>query len=196
MSDHQPPSAENKAAATPPPAPQPIPRDELVAQLIQLLRTGGAHPPISDVFRDLPAAAQGVRPADLPFSCWELLEHLRIAQQDILRFSQGPSAPSLTWPEDYWPATPAPPTPDAWDDSLAQLAADRTAFESLLLDPARDLTTPFPWGDGQTLLREALLIADHNAWHAGQVVLIRRLLGVWTPWQPPSQPPDASANDR
>src|SRR5262249_15593517 len=138
-----------------------------------------AHVDFEGTIRDLPAEIRGVRPEGLPYSCWELLEHLRLAQWDILEFSKSADHTSPKWPEGYLPETPPPPKPKAWDESVAAFRRDLKAMEDLVADPKSDLYTPFPWGKGQTLLREVLLVADHNAYHLGQLVLVRRLLGAW-----------------
>jgi hypothetical protein len=148
-------------------------------QLIELLHGGHAHTPFDNVVRGCPLELVGVRPANAPHSVWELLEHLRIAQNDILRFSQSADYVSPKWPEGYWPSTPAPRNKAQWDDSVRAFRDDLAEFESLLRDPEQDLFRRIPWGDGQTLLREALLLADHNSHHLGQMILVRRLLGAW-----------------
>ena len=114
-----------------------------------------------------------------PHSAWELLEHLRIAQHDILQFSKSANHVALKWPDDYWPSNPAPENKKQWDASVRSFHTDLKEIEALVLDPKQDLYHAFPWGDGQTLLREALLVADHNSHHLGQLLLVRRLLGVW-----------------
>ena len=119
------------------------------------------------------------RPAGLPHSAWELLEHLRITQNDILLFSIHAGYVSPSWPEGYWPGTAAPERVEQWDESVRLFRADRAAMEKLVLEEGRDLHAPFPWGDGQTLLREALLVADHTSYHLGQLLLVRRALGAW-----------------
>ena len=120
-------------------------------------------------------------PEGLPYSAWQLLEHLRIAQRDILEFSAPPEGgyKSLDWPKDYWSASTTPPSAASWDETLAAIEADGQSFAALLQQPGVDLHKPFGWGEGQTLLREALLIADHNSYHTGELVLLRRLLGIW-----------------
>ena len=148
-------------------------------QLIELLASGHAHATFDQAVRGFPIERAGIRPNGSPYSAWELLEHMRIAQNDILRFSQSADYVSPEWPEGYWPAHPAPAKPEDWADSVRAFRDDRATFESLLRDPARDLSERFPWGDGQTLLREVLVLADHNAYHLGQLVLVRKLLGVW-----------------
>jgi len=148
-------------------------------QLVQLLRGGHAHAAFDDIVHDFPPDQIGVRPSGLPYSAWELLEHLRIAQKDIVEFSRSAEHVSPKWPEGYWPKSPAPEHHNQWDESVKAVRADLAEFEAMVRDPAQDLNRAFPWGDGQTLLREALLIADHNSYHLGQLVLVRRLLGSW-----------------
>ncbi|TPG63801.1 DinB family protein [Hymenobacter nivis] len=147
-------------------------------QLLQLLEGRQAHLSFDAALEGLPAHLRGVQPANLPYSIWQLVDHIRIAQWDILEFSRDAAHQSPPWPAGYWTPDPAPATDAAWDEALAQIARDRAAFEALLHEPARDLYAPLAHGDGQTLLREALLIADHNAYHVGQIVLLRRLLGA------------------
>jgi hypothetical protein len=153
----------------------------LIKQLLALLQGGQAHADFEAVMRDFPAEHYGTLPANLPYSAWQILEHLRIAQRDILNFSAPPTGgyQHLAWPDDYWPKSPAPPSPEAWGNAIAAIRSDRAAFEALLQKPGADLYKPFRWGDGQNLLREALLVADHNAYHLGELIVIRRLLGTW-----------------
>ena len=152
---------------------------QLVRHLLELLRGGHAHTTFDDAVKGIPIAKAGVRPPGAAYSCWELVEHIRIAQHDILKFSQGPKWKSPKWPEGYWPKSPKPAGAAKWRKSLNAVRTDLKAFEKLLRERVGELETPFRWGDGQTLLREALLIADHNAYHIGQLVLVRRLLGIW-----------------
>ncbi|WP_074656159.1 DinB family protein [Terriglobus roseus] len=155
---------------------------ELKNQLKALLDGGQAHAKLDDAVTGIPAEAQGQVPQGLPYSPWQLLEHIRIAQRDILEFSDNTDGTykEMKWPDDYWPKSPVPPDAHAWDKSVAEMRKDRAAFEKLLAE--RDLTEPFPWGDGkQNLLREALLIADHESYHTGELIVTRRLLGVWQP---------------
>ena len=149
--------------------------------LLNLLEGGGAHRDIDFVFRGVPAELRGRRPVGLSYSLWELLEHLRITQRDILEFSRDPNYESPEWPAGYWPEQQAPPSGVAWKESLKTFIAERDEMVVMVRDPGNDLFTPFLWGEGQTLLREALLVADHNAYHLGQVVTVRRLLGCWPP---------------
>jgi uncharacterized damage-inducible protein DinB len=154
---------------------------ELKTQLKALLDGGQAHAKLDDAVNDMPFEKQGIVPDGLPYSAWQLLEHIRLAQKDILEFSDNAdgSYQQMKWPESYWPKDAAPPDEKAWDKSVAELKKDRAAFEKLLKD--RDLTEAFPWGDGQNLLREALLIADHESYHTGELIVTRRLLGEWKP---------------
>ena len=150
-------------------------------QLIALLQGGQAHATFDAAVKDLPADLRGTVPPNLPYSAWQLLEHMRITQRDILNFSAPPTGgyQPLEWPEGYWPKSAEPPTPHAWDQTIATIRSDAEKFEALLTKPDADLFKPFRWGDGQNLLREALLIADHNAYHLGEFVVLRRLLGAW-----------------
>jgi len=147
--------------------------------LLYLLRGGGAHVSFEQAFAGLPAKLRGARPRGLPFTAWRLLEHMRIAQSDILEFSRDSKHVSPEFPEDYWPAGDAPSNASAWEHSINSFRADRKAMEKLVADPKTDLSARIPHGTGQTILREALLVADHNAYHLGQVVVLRRLLGAW-----------------
>ena len=155
------------------------PSDPLRSHLIKLLRKSEAHAGFDKAVKGVPAAKMGARPEGLPHSAWEILEHIRLAQRDILEFSESPEYKERKWPDEYWPDSPEPAGAGQWDKSVRAILDDREAFIQLLNDPQRDLYQAFPWGDGQTLLREALLIADHNAYHVGELVLVRRLLGMW-----------------
>lgn len=150
-------------------------------QLIALLRGGQAHVTFDDAVKDFPAKLRGSIPSNLPYSAWQLLEHLRITQRDILNFSAPPTGGyhPIPWPDGYWPESQEPPSANAWEQSIAAVRTDLEHFEALIQNPKSDLYKPFRWGDGQNLLREALLIADHTAYHLGELVVLRRLLGVW-----------------
>ena len=148
-------------------------------QLLSLLRGGEAHAKFADVIKSFPPKLRGVIPDHLEHSAWMLLEHIRIAQWDILEFSRNPKHKSPKWPEGYWPKTQSPPTAAAWNKSVQKIRRDLKAMESLVANRKTDLFAPIPWGDGQTILREALLLADHNAYHLGQMLDLRRLLGAW-----------------
>lgn len=147
--------------------------------LLELLRGGGAHLTFDEAVKDLPAKLRGGKPPGQPHTPWRLIEHMRIAQWDILEFSRNPKHVSPKWPDEYWPAGDARPHAQDWDRSIRQFRADAKAMQDLVADPKSDLIKPFAHGDGQTLMREALLVADHNAYHLGQLVIIRRLLGAW-----------------
>ena len=144
--------------------------------LLELLRGGHAHLTIDKAVDDFPLDRMGIRPDGLPHSAWELLEHMRLAQLDILRFSQSADYVSPPFPEGYWPASPAPERESQWKASLRQFHKDSKDFELMVTDTSQDLYAPFPWGTGQTLLREVMMLADHNAYHLGQLVLVRKLV--------------------
>jgi hypothetical protein len=148
-------------------------------QLIETLNSGGAHASFDDAVDGLPAKLQGRTPTGMPHSPWMLLEHLRIAQADILDFCVNPKYVAPKWPEGYWPKTSVPPNEKAWDKSVAAFQRDLKAMQDLVKNPKTDLVAKIPWGEGQTILREALLVADHNAYHLAQIIDVRRLLGVW-----------------
>ena len=154
---------------------------ELKRQLTALLDGGQAHATFEDAVVGLPVKLRGVVPEGLPYSAWQILEHIRIAQQDILNFCAPPTGGyhAMKWPEAYWPKAAEPDSAEAWDRSVAAVGADLEKFKALILKPGADLAMPFVWGTGQNLLREALLIADHNAYHVGELVVLRRLLGAW-----------------
>ncbi len=152
---------------------------QLREHLVYLLDGGGAHAKFGDVVTDVPENLRGVKPDGLPHSAWMLLEHLRIAQWDILEFSRNPKHESPKWPEGYWPESEGPASSAVWNKSIQQFRKDLKAMQELVANPKTDLYARIPWGDGQTILREALLIADHNAYHLGQIVDVRRLLGGW-----------------
>ncbi len=150
-------------------------------ELIALLNGGQAHVTFDDAIKDFPSDLRGAVPPKLPYSAWQLLEHLRIAQRDILDFSAPPTGGyhSIPWPDGYWPKSPEPPSAHAWDATIAAIRKDQKLFEDLINKPTADLYKPFRWGDGQNLLREALLVADHNSHHLGELIVLRRLLGCW-----------------
>ena len=154
---------------------------EMRKHLLELLDGGHAHATFDDVLADFPAKLRGEVPKGLPHSGWMLLEHMRLAQWDILDFSHNPQYKVMKWPEDYWPKTPAPPDTAAWDQSVKSFRDDLDAMKKLVSDSKTDLFAKIPWGDGQTILREALLVADHNSHHLGQLIDVRRLLGIWKP---------------
>ena len=147
-------------------------------QLSQALDWDSAHQKFDDAVRDFPRELRGVRPANGPHSPWELLEHLRIAQWDILEFTRDANHASPEFPAGYWPAGAAPPSDDAWDESIERYRSDLRALMDITNDDSIDLLKPLAHGDGQTPLREILLALDHNAYHLGQLMLVRRQLGA------------------
>ena len=155
-------------------------KDKALRQhVLYLLKDGGAHLNFDSAIADLPAKLRGAKPRGLPHSPWRLLEHMRIAQWDILEFSRDPKHVSPKFPDGYWPASDAPPSAAAWSKSVKAFRADLKAMCDLVANPRTDLFARIPHGDGQTILREALLVADHNAYHLGQFVAVRRALGAW-----------------
>jgi len=150
-------------------------------QLVALLNGGQAHTTFEEAVRDMPSDLRGTVPPNLPYSAWQLLEHLRITQHDILNFSAPPTGGyhAIRWPDDYWTKTSNPPNAQAWDLSIRAIQSDLKTFIALIENPNSDLLKPFRWGDGQNLLREALLVADHTSYHLGELIVLRRLLGAW-----------------
>ncbi len=156
------------------------PQDKSLREhLLYLLSGGGAHAKFEEAVKAMPQRLRGMKPAGLPHSAWMLLEHMRLAQWDILDFSRNAKHVSPPWPEGYWPKSEAPPSADAWDKSVRKFRKDLKTMQELVANPKTDLYARIPWGDGQTILREALLIADHNAYHLGQFVDLRRIVGCW-----------------
>ena len=153
--------------------------EALRQQLIELLKGGHAHATIQDALHDFPAELRGKRANGAPYTAWELLEHMRIAQWDILEFSRDPAHKSPKFPEGYWPQQPEPPDEKSWDRSVNAFHQDLHSLCALVADDATTLLARIPHGEGQTVLREALLAADHTSYHLGQLVLLRRLLGAW-----------------
>jgi hypothetical protein len=151
----------------------------LRAELDRLLSGHGANADFDAAVADLPAKLRGKKPEGAAHSPWEVVEHLRIAQWDMLEFSRDPKHVSPEWPAGYWPKHAEPASDAAWSNSLNAFQRDLKAMRELVADPKSDLFTPFPHGKGQTLLREALQAADHNAYHVGELVLLRRMLGSW-----------------
>jgi DinB superfamily len=147
--------------------------------LLYLLRGGGAHIDFDSAIAGLPAKLRGASPPGSPHTPWRLLEHMRIAQWDILEFSRNPRHVSPDFPSGYWPKKDAPPDAAAWANSVKSFRRDLKEMQTLISSPKTDLFAAIPHGDGQTILREALLVVDHNAYHLGELVLLRRLLGAW-----------------
>jgi DinB superfamily len=147
--------------------------------LLELLQGRSAHLDFDKAIGGLPPDLRGAKAPGLPHSVWQLLEHLRIAQWDILEFSRNPDHVSPKWPQGYWPETEAPPDNTAWNRSVEAFRSDLQEMQNLVADPQTDLYAKIPWGDGQTILREAILVADHNGYHLGQIVSVRQALGAW-----------------
>lgn len=147
--------------------------------LVKLLEGGDAHADFRKAIEDFPAELRGKTPRGAEHSPWQLLEHMRIALWDLVEFSRDPNHKSPDWPSGYWPESAAPPDPKSWDRSVQAYCDHLTAMCDMVTDEKTDLFAKIPHGDGQTILREALVAADHNAYHLGQIVLLRRLLGAW-----------------
>jgi DinB superfamily len=154
-------------------------KNSLPAHLTELLEGGHAHITFDAAVKNWAARLCGIRPKGAAHSAWEILEHLRLAQWDILEFTRNPKHVSPEWPSGYWPKSPAPPSAKAWDNSIQSFRADLRSMIKLVQNKKTDLFAPLPHGSGQTVLREALLLADHNAYHLGELLLLRRLLGAW-----------------
>jgi len=153
--------------------------DPVREQVVKLLEGGQAHVTFDAVVKNFPAKLRGAKPEGAPHTAWELLEHMRIAQWDILEFSRHAKHKSPVWPKGYWPKAAAPANAVAWAKSVKDFRKDLKAMQALVANPRTDLYKKIPWGDGQTVLREALLVADHNAYHIAQLVDVLRVLGAW-----------------
>jgi len=151
----------------------------LQEHLLNLLKGDGAHADFETAVKDLPANLRGKRPQGAEHSAWEVLEHLRIAQWDILEFIRNPKHVSPEFPSGYWPRSETPPSEKAWDQAVAAFRADQKAIGDLLANDSTDLFAPLLHAEDKTILREMLLVADHNSYHLGELVLLRRLLGAW-----------------
>jgi len=154
--------------------------DPVREQVVKLLQGGQAHLTFDEAIKNFPAKFRGVKPKGAPHSAWQLVEHIRIAVWDILEFSRNSKHVSPSWPDGYWPKTEKPPSAAAWSKSIASIKKDMEALQKLVQEEDTDLYAKIPHGTGQNILREALLVADHNAYHIGQLLLLRRLLGAWT----------------
>jgi hypothetical protein len=147
--------------------------------VLYLLKGGGAHLNFEQAIASLPEDLRGAKVEGVPHTPWRLLEHMRICQWDILEFSRNAEHVSPDFPDGYWPETDGPPDAEAWDRSIKAFRADLQSMIDLVAAPSTDLFAAIPHGEGQTILREALLVADHNAYHLGQMVFLRRCLGAW-----------------
>jgi hypothetical protein len=149
-------------------------------QLVALLKGGQAHATFSDAVERFPASRIGERPAGLPYSAWQLVEHIRITLHDLLEFATNSNYVELDWPSGYWPKDTAPTKDESWNATVKAIHADLKSFEALIHSADSNLYATIPWGkNGETLLREVLLAADHTSYHVGELVLLRRLLGIW-----------------
>ena len=148
-------------------------------QLVKLLDWNEAHVPFDKAVNGIPASKRGIVPAGWEHSLWQLVEHIRMAQDDILEFSVSAKYKAKKWPDEYWPTSPAPRDAAAWTRSLASIRKGRKAMQTLARNPRIDLAAAIPHGTGQTYLREILLVAAHNSYHIGQIVALRRQLGLW-----------------
>jgi hypothetical protein len=148
-------------------------------ELLFLLRGGHAHMPFEAAVADFPAAHFNTCPLNVSYTPWHLLEHLRITQADILEFIRNPKYVYLNWPDDYWPAVDAQADAAAWQATIAGFKADNQALQAIVADPAKDLYTPLAHGEGQNILREILVVADHNAYHIGELAILRQVMGTW-----------------
>jgi uncharacterized damage-inducible protein DinB len=153
--------------------------DAMRTTIARLLEWQDAHVGFEKAVAALSPDLRGRTPPGLPYSAWQLLEHIRLTQHDILEFCRNPSYEELDWPADYWPRSAAPPSANAWDKSVTAVKQDREALKQIALDPGIDLLARVPAGEDQTYMRELLLVADHTAYHLGELVVVRRALGAW-----------------
>ncbi|HEX9509510.1 MAG TPA: DinB family protein [Puia sp.] len=151
----------------------------VISELAMLLERGNAHASFEKAVKGIPQKLLGKVPQGSAYSIWQLVEHIRITQWDIMEFSRDPDHKSPKWPEEYWPEAEAPENAKAWTDSLEQIEKERKEFVKLLHKAGDGIYTPFPYGDGQSLFREGLVLADHNSYHTGEIILLRRILGDW-----------------
>ncbi len=159
-------------------------QDRLIRNdLLEFLRGGQAHASLTDAVKRFPASLAAAKPHGAPHSAWQLLEHIRLALNDLLEFCTNPHYQSRAWPQEYWPSAEGPGNRSssaiAWKGSVAAIHKDTEALEKLLLDPKIDLTAKIPWGHGQTILREILLAGDHTSYHVGQLIALRKQLDTW-----------------
>jgi hypothetical protein len=138
-----------------------------------------AHATFDAAVANLPKELRGKRPANFPHSVWELVEHIRIAQDDLADFMERADYHQIKWPDDYWPRSPEPPSDEAWDDSIAAVLRDRAHLKEIAMRPSIDLSSPIPWGEGRTYLRTILVAVDHTSYHVGQILAVRKLLNAW-----------------
>jgi hypothetical protein len=153
--------------------------DILREQLLDLIDGHGAHLPFDAAVADFPDHAINERPPNVPYTPWHLLEHIRIAQRDILEYIRDRAYLAPSWPEEYWPARDATATPGQWTATIAGIRADQQALRDLVADPAMDLLATIPGTPGHTILREVRLVGDHNAYHLGEFAILRQIMGTW-----------------
>lgn len=153
--------------------------EALITNLVQLLSKGNSHVSLDKALENIPFELLGKTPANLPYTIWQLAQHIRIAQEDILKFSEDPSYQSPAWPEGYWVKEKGPKSAAEWDKCVKEIKADRKSFVELLKNSGEEVYKKFENADGQTLLREALVLADHNSYHTAEIAIVRRLLNDW-----------------
>jgi DinB family protein len=153
--------------------------DLLISNLTDLLIKGNAHATLDDALKNIPYELLSKTAPGLPYNIWQLSQHIRIAQWDILEFSRNPKHKSPQWPQGYWPSEKIPPSQNAWEKCVNEIKNDRNSFIDLIKSPRESLYARIPSGDGQTLLREALVLADHNSYHTAEIIVLRRLLNDW-----------------
>jgi hypothetical protein len=154
-------------------------RDDLRRELLEMLAGHGAHMPLDEAVADFPDDAINARPPNVPYTPWHLLQHIRIAQHDILEYITSRAYLEPSWPEEYWPARDAATTPAGFAATLAAIRADAGVLRAIVADPATDLLAPIPGTPGHTILREIRLVADHNAYHVGEFAILRQVMGTW-----------------
>ena len=152
---------------------------DLIDNLINLIEKGNAHASLDEALKDMPYSLLGETPTNLPYSIWQLAEHIRISQWDIIEFSKNAKHASPQWPDEYWPAEATPQSEEEWEKCIKAIKEDRKEFIDLVKNAGDDLYKHFEHGDGQSLLKEGLVLADHNSYHTGEIIIIRRLLGAW-----------------
>lgn len=152
---------------------------ELIKNVVKLIEKGNAHASLDDALKDIPFSLLGEKPGNLPYSIWQLAEHIRIAQWDILEFSRNAKHVSPKWPDGYWPIEEAPESEVDWQKCVEAIQTERNVFIELVKNAGGALDKVFEYGDGQSLLKEAFVLADHNSYHTGELIIIRRLLNVW-----------------
>jgi hypothetical protein len=155
--------------------------DILREQLRELVDGQGAHMPFDEAVADFPADAMNRHPPGVPYTPWHLLEHVRIAQRDIIEYVTNRAYLEPSWPEEYWPARDATATPAQWESTIAGFRDDRRTLRDLVADPATDLLATIPGTPGHTILREVRLVGDHNAYHLGEFAILRQVMGTWPP---------------